>query len=356
MSAEYTQYNFNDDKIKLETYFQNSFSKPSYNILKQIKKFVEDDTVLEIGSGNGLYAYLLTKLGVKIKATDSCNHTTFNPYVVPNSNLECISHIEALKKYGKLNVLMFSFPVGNIKSTIKNIPEDDMTGYSLNSFMGNKLIYIGNINNDVDVDRNYSITEPVYFDDSTCSDAFRDLINRDWKLVKYLFIDKTVSRRESIYEYLLLFTRKNKYKDETNVKLIENLYTDALEEYSKDDHVYIPTVNYIPKIENPPINTNTLSEQYGELPSANYVNISTVNTDLKIGDIVTINTDNLSEPYKQYKDTQYKITSITPSQYVLKGFGGIDKKNVIYVPAGGQLTYYYKYIKYKNKLCNHHIE
>merc|ERR1712072_871924 len=139
----------------------------SRKAVKEISKFVGKKTILEIGAGMGMYAYLLSCSGVKVIATGSKNEfteknrkRTEKQYKIKSDmknfyDIENLDAINALKKYkgGKNMALMLIWP-------------RDYASISLKKYVGDKLIYIG--------------------DDMGCTgnDEFFELLDKNWKLVK----------------------------------------------------------------------------------------------------------------------------------------------------------------------------
>jgi len=139
-----------------------SWAIPDKKTIDDIKTFVDGDSVLEIGAGNGLWYYLLKKLGVNIHATD-----------IYNDNVEVLTNIEALEKY-ETNVLFMCWP-----------PYSDSMAYeSLKKFNGNKLIYIG--------EGEGGFTGDYYFHEEL----------EEWKFEKMISIKMWYGINDSVFLYV----------------------------------------------------------------------------------------------------------------------------------------------------------
>jgi len=115
-----------------------SWSIPSNYSINLIKQFVNIDaydlTILEIGSGNGLWARLLKEAGLCVISTDDNIDSIINlqeRYFY--TNVEKLNAINAIKKYNDINVLMLCWPCSS----------DEMTTDIFNHFIGDFIIYIG---------------------------------------------------------------------------------------------------------------------------------------------------------------------------------------------------------------------
>lgn len=68
-----------DTMIRHPFVYNYSWAIPSREAIKEITAFIGSDKCLEVGAGNGLWAFLLKEAGVTIKATDSyTEHSTLN--------------------------------------------------------------------------------------------------------------------------------------------------------------------------------------------------------------------------------------------------------------------------------------
>lgn len=170
----------------LESSYRNLFVKqyswaiPCRESIQIIKDFVGADTVLEIGSGSGLWAYLLQASGVNIIATDIENEHRRPAYrYLP---IEMIDYHEAIPKY-QTNILMLCW--GDVNP--------------LRQFKGNKYIYIGEADgctSGYPLDDNY--------DDSDDSDNNNNQPVVQWNLTKVFPIKHWSGIKDKLY----LFERK----------------------------------------------------------------------------------------------------------------------------------------------------
>lgn len=152
-----------------------SYSIPTKTSIDKMVKFIGADQVLEIGTRNGLHAYLLRLEGVKIIATDYHKRnqnidTDINPYL----NIIDIAPINAIDRYTDCNVLLVIWP-----------PYKDPTAFNiLERFEGDKFIYIGED------------------DKGSCADErFHKLLRKSWVLKEIIDIDRFYGTYDSVYLY-----------------------------------------------------------------------------------------------------------------------------------------------------------
>lgn len=164
-------------------YFTSNYgwAVPDLKSLQQIKDFVGDGKVLEIGSGYGLWAKLLKDIGVNIIATDVLSdqeQKRYRPQDKTFTEVEDWNDFDSINKYGsKSDVLMLCWP-----------PYDNpMATTALRGFGGNKLIYIGE-----------------GFSGCTANDDFFDLLEKQWTEVD----DISLNKWEGIHDALYLYRRK----------------------------------------------------------------------------------------------------------------------------------------------------
>ena len=188
MSKEEAEDFFYKNDALSEMYRRDAFVKryswasPTKEAIERIKQFTGNDTILEIGSGYGLWARLLKDEGVNIVATNK-PFTKEDGHIPEIKNISFIEEIEeldhkkAIEKYGKYNVLMMCWP-----------PYDDPMAYeSLKEFKGNKLIFIGEGHGGC-----------------TGCDNFFELLSKEWNLYKVI----TLPQWWGIHDSLFLYIRK----------------------------------------------------------------------------------------------------------------------------------------------------
>ena len=119
-------------KLFIERY---GYSIPSKSAIQIIINFCQWDSVLGICSGLGVWEYLLRSAGLNIVATDiGYTGGYYQDFSSSYISVEMIGHIDAIKKYRLThNVLFMSWP-----------PLENSIGVeAVRSFMGDKIIYIG---------------------------------------------------------------------------------------------------------------------------------------------------------------------------------------------------------------------
>jgi hypothetical protein len=147
---KYGPKNNDSNRYYRRQYFTQNYSwaVPNKTAIKKIKKF-SNGKILEIGSGLGLWAFLLKDVGADIIPTDkSPSKKTF-------TKVEKLSVEKALDKYDA-DVLLLVWP-----------PFDDpMANNALKKFKGNKVIYIGE-----------------GYEGATGDDNFHRRLEKDWDQV-----------------------------------------------------------------------------------------------------------------------------------------------------------------------------
>jgi len=164
-----------------DQYIQDyGWSVPNEESIDKLVEFINNDSVLEIGAGYGLWAKLLQEKGVNITATDIQQPLEGSRYKPENKryfHIDKLNHMEALQKYQGYNVLMMVWP-----------PYDDpMANDVLKAFDGNKLIYVG--------EGNYGCTG---------DECFHSQLDKEWKNVGYIDIPKW----EGIGDSAMIYVRK----------------------------------------------------------------------------------------------------------------------------------------------------
>lgn len=123
--------------LQRDSFVKNfAWAIPDEGAIKDIKEFVGDDKILEIGCGLGLWAKLLQDFGVNITPTNPNFPKDFylNKDKKPFTEVLDFAHKEAVETLGPdHDVLMLCWP-----------PYSESIAYeALNAFGGDKLIYIG---------------------------------------------------------------------------------------------------------------------------------------------------------------------------------------------------------------------
>jgi len=151
-----------------------SWAIPSVESILEIKKFANNEQILEVGAGNGLWARLLKNAGCNIFATDNFStHNTDKTTIKRYIEVENLSNSQAIQKYNEANVLFLCWP-----------PTNSMSDESIKLFKGNKLIYIGEGNGG-----------------ATGSDEFHSILWDDWKVVGKIIIPRWNGVNDLIYLY-----------------------------------------------------------------------------------------------------------------------------------------------------------
>ena len=151
-----------------------SYAVPNRKSIEEIAKFAGNDTILEIGSGKGLHAYLLSLEGVKVIPTDSL---AWNQYGYPFMKVENLDYKDALNKY-KTGALMIVWPeIG------------DLAYQALRLFKGNKLIFIGEV---VDPEKGIGLV---------ADEDFFKLLESEWKPVLKVRVPQFVGFDDWMYLY-----------------------------------------------------------------------------------------------------------------------------------------------------------
>ena len=147
-----------------------SWSIPTIKAVNEIYEFVNNsgelpnnNRILEVGAGTGLWSRLLNLKGVNVKATDIGSVGNYFNYDNKTSifyPIEFINGVEAVKEYSDYNVLFMSWPSMNA-----------LAHDTLKDFKGDKLIYIGEGQGGC-----------------TADDNFFELLDRQWVKVTGLSI------------------------------------------------------------------------------------------------------------------------------------------------------------------------
>ncbi len=152
------------------------WSIPNEKAITEIIKFVKTDSILEIGSGMGLWSYILQLYSVVVYPTDNYSYGVHRwGYLF--TNVEKIDNFQALEKYKNVNVLMLIWP------DLTNMAYD-----TLEAFKGNKLIFIGEFREDA----------------SNATPGFYFQVKKKWKLCKKIELKRFFAH----YDDAFLFIRK----------------------------------------------------------------------------------------------------------------------------------------------------
>lgn len=173
-------YSLEESKMRQKFVTDYSWAVPTQKAIQEIKNFTDGQTILEVGSGLGLWAKLLQDEGINIIPTNipiSDKEKYFNVGKKPFTKIEYLSHLESIQSYPETAILMLSWP-----------PCDDIMAYELlKRFKGSKLIFIG---------------EGKY--GCTAEDNFFDLLENTYVLYKTV----EIPRWRNIYDDLFLYIRK----------------------------------------------------------------------------------------------------------------------------------------------------
>jgi hypothetical protein len=150
------------------------YSVPSKDAVAKLKDFCGEDSVLEIGSGLGLWAYLMKLSGIKIIATDIGEKGEYGiDFSKSWTPIQIIGHLEALKTF-ESNVLFLSWPTD----------QNEMSQECLDAFTGNKLVYVGEC-----------------FGGSTATDVFFKKLHEKFTLKEMVDIPQWAWIYDKIYLY-----------------------------------------------------------------------------------------------------------------------------------------------------------
>lgn len=160
-------------------YFKNriSWAVPNQDFIKTCQEFVDDDSILSIGSGRSFIEKLFLLKKIKVHPTDNYKWQMNGHFC----KVEKINHKNAIKKYSDANVLMLIWPPHS----------DPMASESLKLFKGNKVIYVG---------------EGI--GGCTANNKFFDLLNKEWNVEKCFEMSRF--KPCSVYDSCLFYTRKIK--------------------------------------------------------------------------------------------------------------------------------------------------
>ena len=110
-----------------------AWAVPNKTAIQKIKKFAKKEQILEVGTGLGLWAYLLQEAGANVIATDDFSWKKKNQNKRNFTKVEKLNVQKSLNKYKDAGVLLLVWP-----------PYDKpMANNALKKFKGNKFVYIG---------------------------------------------------------------------------------------------------------------------------------------------------------------------------------------------------------------------
>jgi hypothetical protein len=152
-----------------------SWAIPSISAIHKICEFAAGQSILEVGSGLGLWAGLIQAQGGKIIPTDSftTHGTTMDKTFIPVQQMDGVSAVVNIQT----PVLMMCWPGYR----------DPMAENALRAFTGDKFIFVGEGQ-----------------DGCTATDEFFDLLYKDWKCVE----DLEIPSWGGIYDGLSFYVRK----------------------------------------------------------------------------------------------------------------------------------------------------
>jgi len=153
------------------------WSVPNIEAIEQIKAFVQNDKVIEVGGGLGLWAKLMRDEGINVTVTDNLSSHQEELSRDPFIDVKDMSNEAAMSAYGTHGVLMLVWP-----------PYDDpMANNTLKKFLGNKLIFVG--------EGGYGCTG---------DDSFFCTLAENWEETD----DIDIPQWSGIHDYLTFYVRK----------------------------------------------------------------------------------------------------------------------------------------------------
>ena len=174
-----------------------AWAVPSDNALKFIAHHVRNKTVLEVGCGTGMWAYLLHLYGIKITAIDRLN-----------MNIDNIANDVLIRYYGKLTDCSGTLPRSDVLFLCCPTSEDEWATNVLTNFKGNMLIYIGEVGDAEQVGDEIEISPVLH-----ATPSFFEKLHREWKDVaicsEHLCFSKHFDTL-SVYQRKKSLTKKKK--------------------------------------------------------------------------------------------------------------------------------------------------
>lgn len=109
---------------------------PSYESLEIIKAVSKNKTVLDVGSGNGYWTYMLRRHGVQVNAIDNGQSTWRTLWIGDTINQDATRYVKRRPQGGKIDVLLMVYPVVGL----------DFTTSTLNAYKGDVICVAGTQN------------------------------------------------------------------------------------------------------------------------------------------------------------------------------------------------------------------
>ena len=153
-----------------------SYAIPTKDAISEIIKFSKNEIILEVGSGLGLWSFLIRSQGGSINPTDGELWAHYDHNSKRYIEVEKLEHIDAVKKYNKHNILMLCWPPW----------ANPMAVETLKLFSGDKLIYIGEM------------------DGCTGDATFQEELNSNWNVDHTIYIPVW----DGLYDRVYLCSRK----------------------------------------------------------------------------------------------------------------------------------------------------
>ena len=109
---------------------------PSWEALEIIRVVSKGRTVLDVGSGNGYWSYMLRRMGVETVAIDNGQSAWRTLWLSDTVNEDGAKYIKTRRKGGKDDVLLMVYPVVGVEFTVS----------TLNAFHGDVICVVGTQN------------------------------------------------------------------------------------------------------------------------------------------------------------------------------------------------------------------
>lgn len=109
---------------------------PSYESLEILKGLSKGRTVLDVGSGNGYWTFMLRRMGVDVVPIDNGQSTWRTLWVNDTASEDAAKYIKQRRKGGKDDVLLMVYPVVGLEFTVS----------VLNAYKGDTVCVVGTQN------------------------------------------------------------------------------------------------------------------------------------------------------------------------------------------------------------------